>query len=139
MILPELCNKTVTLFCCVSKNEQTKYYKYTLNNCFINQNASYIKNRTGVEQSTNCLLVIPYQSNYVDKSEWMLMSEVERKIYWTVGVSDKDFYIDGDIPEIIPPNKEHDVKKKYRSYLVKKVDVKPNFDGGVHRIVVQGE
>ena len=134
----ELCNKTITLFNAYVVNESITWRKTVLNGVFLNSNAQYIQSKTGATVETKNLLVIPYREGYVSPKEWNNMPNDKQTIHWTLGASEKDFYVVGDIDETIPPYTEKQIKKLYEQYTIKSVDVKPDFDGGIHRFVVMG-
>ena len=58
--------------------------------------------------------------------------------YWTVGASEKDFYVVGASDYTIPPYTERQIKANLEAYTVKGCDIKPDFDGGIHRLVIVG-
>lgn len=134
----ELCNKTITIYNAYMVNESIKWYRKVLHNVFLNSNKQYIQSKTGATVDTNNLLVIPYQDGYIDPKEWVKLPNDKMKEYWTIGASQRDFYVVGECPYGIPPYTESQVRNMYESYTVKNVDVKPNFNSGIHRFVVMG-
>ena len=133
-----MCNNTITLFYADVVNEKVTYHKKVLTDVFVNQDRSYVRDKTGVTSDANVKLVIPYQADYLDAKVYKGRSAVEQQMCWTIGLSAKDFVCVGEVVEDCSSLTEKVIKAKYENYLVKTIDTKRDFKGVIHRLVVLG-
>lgn len=137
-MFPELMNKTVTLYNAYIVNEQVTWHRRVLKNVFLNNNRQYIQSKTGAIIDTVSLLIISDTEDYISPVEWTRLPNDKMHTRWTVGASERDFYVVGEVFDDIPPYTERQIKATYENYTIKTSDTKPDFNGGIHRIVVTG-
>lgn len=107
-------NKTITLFTPLEINNNLKWYKYTLQNCFAKCRNSYIDDINSKISKNNIIIRLPY-NNYETYINWKNLNEYNLKTKYSV--SQDSILIIDTIKDTIPDNTSgNSLFDKYNCY-----------------------
>lgn len=131
-----MCNDTSTLFYADYVRGVITWHKKVLHNTFINQDVAYIRAKTGATSNYKCKAILTDLTGYKTLTEYK--QAIDKANLWTIGLSQMDFIVEGEVLEDITVVGDKAIKEKYRTYVVKSIDEKKDFTGNLHRIEVLG-
>lgn len=117
---PSWWNNTVTLYCKYEDpvTKKIKWYRYVIEDCFYKHTVEKLTVGKVTVDGSYTVCRIRVNENYVDKVNWMLLTDSERYDQFTL--SGGDIIVKGDITEAIDEylsgHRSSDLIKAYKDY-----------------------
>ena len=112
------------------------WHKYQFTGCFWKYTGAQIRVNTTTLESDSTTVRIPKQDNYLDKYEWISLTESEMNNYFTLGVGDiiVKGVVSDDIDEYSNGHRSTDLLSKYSQYNACIQIVNLTIDTGIGRV-----